>query len=349
MNLIVGESPLIRKVMATAQKIARTPSVTVLITGESGTGKELVARLIHNHAGDEVRPFIDVNCGAIPENLLESELFGHERGAFTDARARKQGLFELANGGTIFLDEIGNTSLALQMKLLKAVESKVFRRIGGTEEIQVSTRIIAATNFSLQEAVRQGRFREDLFYRLNICQIELPPLRDRGDDIVTLAEHFIRQFNEQYGMQIKGLTTTACDAIRRYSWPGNVRQLRNVIERAMLVESTEYVDAPDLGVEVLGVVSTEPATVAAPPETTPVRTIDLSFRLPVDGVPLETLERQIIMAALQQAGGNVSKACRLLHIQRGKLRYRIERLGLDGELEALAVTRRRLKKKAALG
>lgn len=344
MSLILGESPQIRKVIATAKKIARTPTTTTLITGESGTGKELVARLIHDCASDGPRPFIDVNCGAIPENLLESELFGHERGAFTDARARKQGLFELANGGTIFLDEIGNTTFALQMKLLKAVENKIFRRIGGVEEIQVSTRIIAATNFNLQEAVRQGRFREDLFYRLNICHIELPPLRERGDDVLVLAEHFIRQFNEQYGLQIKGLTAAARKVILTHNWPGNVRQLRNAIERAMLVESQEYVDAVDLGEDIIG---SHPAVLnldsGVLPETLPVREVSVRFDLPAEGIALETLERQIIISALQHAGGNVSKASRLLHIQRGKLRYRIERLGLDDELTAMARTGRRKK------
>jgi transcriptional regulator with PAS, ATPase and Fis domain len=343
MSAIIGESPQIRKVIATAQKIARTPTVTVLITGESGTGKEVVARLVHDSASPALRPFIDVNCGAIPENLLESELFGHERGAFTDARARKQGLFELANGGTIFLDEIGNITLNLQMKLLKAVENKVFRRIGGVDEIQVSTRIVAATNFNLQEAVRQGRFREDLFYRLNICHIELPPLRERAEDGLLLAEHFIREFNEQYNLSIKGLTPAARNAILAYRWPGNVRQLRNCIERAMLVESEEYIDAADLGEEIAAnQAALTTGNGGAPsfhPDEMPVQEVPIRFDLPDEGLALETLERQIILSALQRAGGNVSKASRLLHIQRGKLRYRIERLGLGNELVAIATAR----------
>lgn len=342
MSLIIGESPQIRKVIDTAKKIARTPAVTTLIVGESGTGKELVARLLHQCAGAEPRPFIEVDCGVLPENLLESELFGHERGAFTDARSRKPGLFELANGGTIFLDEIGNTSPSLQMKLLKVVENKVFRRIGGIEEIQVSMRIIAATNFSLQEAVRQGRFREDLFYRLNICHLELPPLRARGDDVLLLAEHFIRQFNEQYSLQIKGLTPAAKQAMLAYPWPGNVRQLRNAIERAMLVESHEYVDAVDLGKEIAGSDDAGASLAEAQqPEILSVREVSLPFHLPAEGIALETLERQIIMAALQHAGGNVSKASRLLRIQRGKLRYRIQRLGLADERLATARSGRR--------
>ena len=344
MSRIIGESPQIRKVISISQKISRTPAVTVLVTGESGTGKELVARLVHDSAGDPLRPFIDVNCGAIPENLLESELFGHERGAFTDARARKQGLFELANGGTIFLDEIGNTSLALQMKLLKAVENKVFRRIGGVDEIQVSTRIIAATNFNLQEAVRQGRFREDLFYRLNICQIALPPLRDREGDALIIAEHLIHEFNEHYTLKIKGLTELARKAILRYRWPGNVRQLRNCIERAMLVESEEYVDVADLGDEISGsLIDQNDSNGGAPslvPGELPVREVPVRFDLPAEGMSLETLEREIILSALKHSGGNISKASRLLRIQRGKLRYRIERLGLSNEVEALLDNKR---------
>ncbi len=344
MSRIIGESPQIRKVISIAQKISRTPAVTVLVTGESVTGNELVARLVHDSAVDPLRPFIDVNCGAIPENLLESELFGHERGAFTDARARKQGLFELANGGTIFLDEIGNTSLALQMKLLKAVENKVFRRIGGVDEIQVSTRIIAATNFNLQEAVRQGRFREDLFYRLNICQIALPPLREREGDALIIAEQLVHEFNEHYTLKIKGLTELARKAILRYRWPGNVRQLRNCIERAMLVESEEYIDIADLGDEIAGALIEQNDSNGGPPSTIPgdlpVREVPVRFDLPAEGMSLETLEREIILSALKHSGGNISKASRLLRIQRGKLRYRIERLGLSNEVTALLDNRR---------
>ncbi|MFQ5770940.1 MAG: sigma 54-interacting transcriptional regulator, partial [bacterium] len=206
---ILGESPQIRKVIATAKKIAKSSSITTLIYGESGTGKELVARLIHNLSNSSNQPFVDINCGAIPETLLESELFGYEKGAFTGAQMRKQGLFELANGGTIFLDEIGNITTTFQIKLLKAVENKRFRRISGMEEIRVSTRIIAATNINLREAADAGKFREDLYYRLNVCQIFIPPLRHRGNDVLILAQHFIDHFNREYDRQVKGLAPSA--------------------------------------------------------------------------------------------------------------------------------------------
>nr|NIS38174.1 AAA domain-containing protein [Candidatus Saccharibacteria bacterium]NIV71550.1 AAA domain-containing protein [Calditrichia bacterium]NIW78965.1 AAA domain-containing protein [Calditrichia bacterium] len=204
-HVIIGNSPQIKKVIASAKKIAKSSTITTLITGESGTGKELVARLIHGLGTYATQPFMDINCGAIPEKLLESELFGYEKGAFTGADRQKKGLFEMGNGGTIFLDEIGNTTANFQIKLLKAVENKRFRRVGGLEEINISTRIIAATNVDLYEAVKVGKFREDLYYRLNVCQIFVPPLRERGEDAVILAEHFIDHFNRQYNRNVKGL------------------------------------------------------------------------------------------------------------------------------------------------
>lgn len=333
---IIGESPQIQKAIATARKIAKSASITTLIIGESGTGKELIARLVHNLSATGHQPFVDINCGAIPETLLESELFGYEKGAFTGANARKLGLFELADGGTIFLDEIGNTTLNFQSKLLKAVESKKFRRINGTEEVAVSTRIIAATNIDLEEAVRNRRFREDLYYRLNVCQIYVPPLRERGNDVLILAQYFIDHFNKEYDRQIKGLAPSAVELVTQYPWPGNVRQLRNVIERAVLVEAEEWIEAEHLLLDVPRVRQRGPQALhsdAAPPE--PPQGSG-RIEIPAEGISLEELERDIILSALEKANGNLSQAARLLKIKRGKLRYRIERLGITpGDIYAL--------------
>ncbi len=325
---IIGESPQIQAVINRAKRIARNSAITTLIIGESGTGKEVVARLIHKLGNTSKRPFVDINCGAIPETLLESELFGHEKGAFTGANTRKQGLFELASGGTIFLDEIGNTSLNFQMKLLKVVENKRFRRVNGLEEITVSTRIIAATNVDLREAVRAGQFREDLYFRLNVYEIRLPPLRQRGHDVLLLAEHFIDFFNRQYQRQVRGLTDSAKRLLMSYRWPGNIRELRNAIERAVLVECDDWIEPQHL------MLDTEPPAVTREPEPArevktvaiPLDWTELAF--PEDGLSLEEVERHLILAALDKANGNISKAARLLRINRGKLRYRLERLGL---------------------
>ncbi|TDI82234.1 MAG: AAA family ATPase [Caldithrix sp.] len=324
---LIGESLAIKKVVTTAEKIARNPSLTTLITGESGTGKEIVARLVHNAGPSTKQPFVDINCSAIPENLLESELFGYEKGAFTGANNRKQGLFELANGGTIFLDEIGNISTNFQAKLLKVVENKRFRRISGLEEIKVSTRIVAATNVNLDEAVRNGNFREDLYYRLNVYRINLPPLRERGEDSIILAQHFVDHFNQEYDRQIRGLAPSAKKFILNYHWPGNIRELKNAIERAVLVESEEWVEADDLSVD-----SEQAKPKASSSENVIVTTVDLNlikFEIPDEGIPLEEIERNIVLSALEKADGNISKAARLLRINRGKFRYRLERLRLS--------------------
>lgn len=322
---LIGDSPQIRKVVATAEKIARSASITTLIIGESGTGKEVVARMLHDWSSSTNQPFVDINCGAIPETLLESELFGHEKGAFTGATMRKQGLFELANGGDIFLDEIGDISPNMQVKLLKTVENKRFRRIGGVEELRISTRIIAATNIDLKAAVQEGKFREDLYYRLNVCQVNLPPLRDRGDDVLILAQYFIEQLNDEYGREVKGLTESARRVLRTYHWPGNVRELKNVIERAVLVECDEWIEAEHLLLEL-----TTPATVVETdmPVGAPVPVWHDAFEIPPEGIALEEVERKIILSALERADGNISRASRLLKINRGKLRYRLERLDI---------------------
>ncbi len=326
---IIGESPQIRNVIKTARKIAASSSLTTLIIGESGTGKDLIARLIHQYSPFSNQPIVDINCGAIPENLLESELFGHEKGAFTGAYSRKQGLFELARGGTIFLDEIANTSENFQVKLLKVVENKKFRRIGGVEEVSVSTRIVTATNVDLYEASKNGKFREDLYYRLNVYKINLPPLRKRGEDVLLLAQHFIQHFNEEYGKEVKGLSPSASQFVKSYPWPGNIRQLKNAIERAVLVESEEWIETDDLSLDY------ENFSIPEKPQKAKGKQTQNSnfnrFDIPDDGVALEDVERDLILSALEKAQGNLSHTARLLRINRGKLRYRLEKLGIKSQ------------------
>ena len=321
---IVGESPQFKRVLELSGKIAKVESLTTVIVGESGTGKEQIARLIHHLSHASTRPFVDVNCGALPETLLESELFGHEKGAFTGAQTQKQGLFEWADGGTIFLDEIVNTSPGFQAKLLKVVENKRFRRVNGLHEIEVSTRIIAATNASLKQAVKTGAFRQDLYYRLNICPIHIPPLRQRGRDSLKLAQHFIRRFNAEYGLNVRIMTEAAKQFVLRYPWPGNVRQLRNTLERAMVVECDDTLDVEHLRVDSLHC--------DFPPAIQPEERVQSPLRQGhgPDGraASWEGIERDAIKTALIAACGNVSEAARILHVNRGKLRYRMGKLGI---------------------
>ncbi|RMF57162.1 MAG: sigma-54-dependent Fis family transcriptional regulator [Calditrichaeota bacterium] len=332
-DVIVGESPQIKKVIRSVKKIARSSTITTLIYGESGTGKELVARLIHNLSTFSHQPFVDINCGAIPETLLESELFGYEKGAFTGAQVRKPGLFELAEGGTIFLDEIGNTSTNFQVKLLKAVENKRFRRIGGVQEINISTRIIAATNVDLLKAVKLGKFREDLYYRLNVCQIMVPPLRERGKDVLLLANHFIERFNKEYQRNVKGLAPETETLILNYHWPGNVRQLKNAIERAVLIEGNEWIKPEDLGIHSERDRSSE----RSGKKVLSVNGGFTEFEIPDEGISLEKIERDLLLSALKKANGNLSYAARLLKINRGKLRYRLEKLGITNKEIYMAI------------
>ncbi|MEJ2634322.1 MAG: sigma 54-interacting transcriptional regulator [Calditrichia bacterium] len=323
---IIGKSPKIREVVEQARKSARSSSLTTLITGESGTGKELIARLIHNLSNFSHQPFIDINCAAIPESLLESELFGYEKGAFTGAYASKPGLFELANGGTIFLDEIGNTTSNFQAKLLKVTENKKFRRIGGVDEVTVSTRIIAATNIDLYEAVRMGKFRADLYYRLNIYEIRMPPLREREEDVILIARHFIDSLNQQYGRRVKGLAPSAVHIIKTYPWAGNVRQLKNAIERAVLMECGDWIEAEHLSLDLARLRTRRTSRREA--ESQKRRPGFNRFEIPPQGLSLEEVERDLILSALEKSRGNLSQAARLLKIQRGKLRYRLEKLGI---------------------
>jgi transcriptional regulator with PAS, ATPase and Fis domain len=323
---LIGESELFLFAIENALKIAKTSSMTVLIQGESGTGKEMLARLIHEQSSVANQPFVDINCGAIPENLLESELFGYEKGAFTGAHRTKPGLFEMATGGTIFLDEISNTSINFQVKLLKIVENKKNRRVGGLKEVDVSTRVITASNVNLVDAVKSGHFREDLYYRLNVYKIEIPPLRKRGDDVLLLTNYFINHFNQEYGRQIKGLNAGAKSLIIQYPWPGNVRQLKNAIERAVLVESKEWIEPSDLFLDLSKGYSAPTKNIVGQAYEE-----NRKIEIPTEGVSFENLEREIIMSSLKKANGNLSKAARLLQINRGKFRYRMEKLGIKSE------------------
>ncbi|MBD3223313.1 MAG: AAA domain-containing protein [Caldithrix sp.] len=323
---IIGHSSKIRHLLNIAKKLASSPEITVLIEGENGTGKELFARRIHQLSQTADNPFVDINCGAIPESLLESELFGHEKGAFTGATDMKKGLFEIAEGGTIFLDEIASTSLNFQSKLLKAVENKRIRHIGGIQEVSISTRIIAATNINLYEAIKRGQFREDLFYRLNIGRMTVPPLREREEDIELLVEHFIETCNQEYNRSIKGIRPKALERIKAYPWPGNVRQLKHTIERAILIESEDWIEPDDLDLDFELESMMREAEVAM----SSIKQFEniQQFDFPTQGIALEELEKGIIESALNKASGNLSEAARLLKISRGKLRYRLEKLGI---------------------
>jgi two-component system response regulator AtoC len=306
---IVGESAPMQGAKSLLRKIAASPSSTVLLTGESGTGKDLAAKAVHFGSARANGPFLNITCSAIPETLLESELFGHEKGAFTDAKGQKKGLLEQADGGSAFLDEIGELAPVLQAKLLRFLEEKAFRRVGGTTDVRVDVRIIAATNRNLEEAVRDGRFREDLYYRLRVLPVALPPLRDRDGDVMLLASHFVDGFNREFKKSIRGFVPDARAALEAYPWPGNVRELRNVLERAVLLAEHDLLERDDV------LVST-PAPLSA------------GFRLPAGGLDLEQLERDLLAQALKRSGGNQTKAGKLLGLNRDQIRYRIEKFGL---------------------
>jgi DNA-binding NtrC family response regulator len=308
---IVGTSQNSTELKALIAKIAASRASTVLLTGESGTGKDLAAKVIHYNSDRAGRSFMNITCSALPEALLESELFGHERGAFTDARQLKIGLLETADGGTVFLDEIGEMVPALQAKLLRFLEERAFRRVGGSVDLHVDVRVIAATNRDLEEAVREGKFREDLYYRLNVMRIELPPLRQRRGDIPVLTKYFIDNFNTEFRKAVKGITPAAEQLLGRYTWPGNIRELKNAVERAMLLAEADRLDESDF------------------PVLANKRQVAAGFELPGDGVDLETLERDLVRQALQRTGGNQTRAAALLGLNRDQIRYRIEKFGLE--------------------
>jgi DNA-binding NtrC family response regulator len=305
---LIGNSPAMREVLELIDKICRSQATTVLLEGESGTGKNVVAKAIHHGSPRAERPFMNITCSALTETLLESELFGHERGAFTDAKQQKKGLLEVADRGTVFLDEIGEIGLTMQVKLLRFLEEKTFRRVGGTRDIQVDVRIVAATNRDLDEAVRTGQFREDLFYRLRVIPLRLPPLRERREDVPLLVQHFLEHFNREFHKSAVRVTPEALERLSAHAWPGNVRELRNVIERIMILEDKATIDVADL-----------PQAVQAASAPLPG---------PAGRATLEQIERSAIERALAQAGRNQVRAAELLGISRDTLRYRMKKFGL---------------------
>ncbi len=323
---MVGESPAIRAVLERARQIAalnETPPV--LLTGETGTGKGLLARAIHASGPRAAKPFIEVNCTALPATLMEAELFGYERGAFTDAKESKPGLVEAGEGGFLFLDEIGDVDLAVQGKLLRAIEERAVRRVGSVRERKIDVRIIAATNRDLEREVRQERFRKDLYFRLAVIVLEVPPLRQRGEDVLLLAGHYLRAFNARYGKTVREISAPARELLLSYPWPGNVRELSHVIERAVL-----WSRGPTLDVEHLSLTSPDHGAPAAPlgqpAESEPPRRPEL----PPPGVDLAQWERGMIERAMREAGGNQTKAAQRLGISRDTLRYRLKKFGLGG-------------------
>lgn len=304
---IVGQSKIVRDIIALIEQVAQS-NASVLITGESGTGKEVAAVAIHQNSLRQNKPFVTINCAALPEQLLESELFGHERGAFTGAVARKLGRFELADKGTIFLDEIAEMSLNMQAKLLRVLQEKTFERVGGTETLGVDVRVIAATNRQLGEAIQKGSFREDLFYRLNVINIHLPPLRERKEDIPLLAKHFFKKFG--YAYQVDKISPEAMELLCNYHWPGNVRELQNVIERSAIICRGDEIRPEHL-----------PRELYVPQQSTGNIVVDF----PDQGICLEELEKELILKALTKSKGNQTKAAQLLGITRSALLYRIQK------------------------
>ena len=308
----IAHSPSFRRTLEIAGDVARSDVASVLVTGESGTGKNVVARLIHALSLRRERPLLEVNCAAIPDQLMESELFGHARGAFTDAKSLKRGTFELADGGTVVLDEVAELKPELQSKLLHFLEDRYFRRVGDVREIRVDLRVIALTNRDLRSMVADGSFRNDLFFRLSVFPIAVPPLRDRSEDILPLAQHFLKALGGKYGRNFDGLDREAENRLLGYSWPGNVRELRNVLERAMILERGRTISASALVLEGVGAVPL--AEAAAGPA------------IPDGIVPLEELEQEMLRRALAATGNNQTRAAELLGISRDQLRYRLKKL-----------------------
>lgn len=289
-------------------KIAASPASTVLLCGESGTGKGLMAEELHANSDRAGRPFQNITCGALPETLLESELFGAERGAYTDAKRQRKGLIELADGGTVFLDEIGEIAPAPQVKLLRFLEERAFKRIGGSIDIRVDVLVIAATNRDLEQAVQEGLMREDLYYRLRVLPVQVPPLRERQEDIPLLAAYFVDAYNETFRKRVRGLAPGALERLAAHGWPGNIRELKHVIERAMLLSEGDLLTESDL-----------------PPLLQAAAAIPHQVELPAAGLDLPTLEHDLLHQALQRSGGNRSRAARLLGLSRHQIRYRLQK------------------------
>jgi DNA-binding NtrC family response regulator len=311
LDRMIGDSPALRSFKALITRVAASPASTVLLTGESGTGKDLTAKILHYSSARAGRPFVNITCSALPETLLESELFGYERGAFTDARQQKKGLLEPADGGTVFLDEIGEMTPPLQAKLLRFLEEKAFRRVGGTADVHVDVRVIAATNRHLDDEVRAGRFREDLFYRLNVLPLVLPPLRAHLEDVPALVAFYIDVFNREFKKSVRGPSAAAIRALSDHTWPGNVRELRNAVERAMLLTTGETLELDDFPI----------AAARAARDA-------YAIALPVDGLDLEEAEKSLVHQALERTGWNQTRAAKLLGLNRDQIHYRIEKFKL---------------------
>jgi DNA-binding NtrC family response regulator len=342
---IIGTGPAMQEIFQIIGRVADTPS-TVLLMGESGTGKELVAKALHQESGRKSRPFIKINCAAIPETLIESELFGHEKGAFTGAVSSKPGRFELADTGTLLLDEIGEIPGPMQVKLLRALQENEFERVGGITTIKVDVRLVAATNRDLLKLTEHGQFREDLFYRLNVVPLRLPPLRERTEDIPRLVDHFIRRFNEKLGRQVQGIDPRALVVLTAYGWPGNIRELENLMERTLLFCDHPEIRVEDLPVDVRRPTGGEPDTAGVPVDprpapaagdtgASPTRSADETPSQPLGGslkeavkAETERVERELIVRALDETGGNVTRAARILQISRKSLQIKMKELGL---------------------
>jgi DNA-binding NtrC family response regulator len=313
---IIGQSPAMREMLGLARKVADSEVSSVLLQGESGTGKDLVAKAMHYESRRADKPFVAINCAAIPSTLLESELFGYEKGAFTDAKARKQGLFEQAEGGTLFLDEIGELELSLQAKLLRVLEESAFRRVGGLKDLPLDARVIAASNRDLKTESEEGCFRLDLYYRLSVIQLDIPPLRLRDGDAILLAQHYLDMLGARMRRPVRSITPEAARAFRQYAWPGNVRELRNVIERALILEDGDQITTRYLPPALLH--KAAPGGAMAPPPP--------AFRLPPEGIALEAVENSLVQQAMAQSGNNQTRAAELLGISRDQLRYRLKKM-----------------------
>jgi two-component system, NtrC family, response regulator AtoC len=326
---LIGDCPAIEALRVKLRRLCTLPAdatpPTVLITGETGTGKGLVARVLHYNGPRADKPFIEINCAAIPENLVESELFGHERGAFTDARTAKPGLFQAADRGTLFLDEIGCLPIVVQMKILKAIEEKTFRAVGARADRAVDVHVVAATNSDLESMIRAGTFRPDLFFRLSVARLDVPPLRERGDDVLAIARQFLAELVQRYRLPRRRLTPDAEALLRRYPWPGNVRELRNTLDRAVLFGDGEAIDARLLGT---------PDSTAQSIGLTVGPGGALAIELPEGGIEFEELERSLLTEALRRSGGSQTGAARLLGMTRDTLRYRLEKFGIDAAIVA---------------
>jgi len=318
---IIGSSPQTKEIIALIERIAGSGASTILITGESGTGKGLVSRAIHTESPDADKPFLTITCTALPETLLETELFGHEKGAFTDARTAKKGLFESAEGGTVFLDEIGDMSLALQAKLLRFLEEKSFRRVGGTRDIEVNTRIIAATNQDLKGLVKKESFRMDLYYRLNVIPLHVPPLRERPGDIPDLVSTFVKRFKKEFKKNIRGFNREAMKMLKAYPWPGNIRELRNTVERLVLLTDSRMLSPGDLPYDICAWREAGLSTAAG----------ESLFKLPPGGLNISELEKDLLLQAMKITGNNKTRAGKLLGLNRDQVRYWLKKFDKESK------------------